>query len=156
MTILASDIINTEFLDKLAQVSDIANASRDHLSFTQWMLEHRTASIHLPRRTHKTSTLLRFSNDSTLVVFSTQQMLSYARREFSHVAYSMLTIAGLTRLAESSVPSVAPKISRIFTDELGHISASRSRDFWEAIEMLHKRNLLTDDCFILNIGTPVR
>lgn len=61
-TILASEIITDDLLNRLSTVDEEAQHTRLCFpTFSHWLLECRTFSFGFPRQTHKTTTLLKYS-----------------------------------------------------------------------------------------------
>lgn len=156
MTFIASNFINADQLQRFAVVSSVAMRLRpSHQSFTSWVGEHRTFSIGLPRQTGKTTTLLSVSDDSTVVIFLTNRMLDYAKREYSSVSAGLFTPYSFAKFAESfSVLHNPLKISRIFMDEFEFAPVRDVELVSDAINTLYYRGGLADNVFVLKVSTP--
>jgi hypothetical protein len=157
MTILASDIIDNTLLKRLAHISDIAKQARQYpSSYTQWLAEHRTFSLGLGRRTLKTTTLLHYTDENTIMVVHNQRVVDDLNRQYPHRLRQIFSPYGFHHFAEQGIRGTNRTISRIFMDECDMVDTRDWEKIYGSIEMLAASRHLTDDVFILKVGTPVR
>lgn len=157
MTILASDLIDSALLQRLARVSDIAKQARTYSpSYRQWLTEHRTFSLGLGRRTLKTTTLIHYTDENTILIVHNQRTADDLNKRYPHQLRQIFSPYEFERFAEQGIRGTNRVISRIFMDELDMLDARDWDRVYISIEMLAASRFLTEDAFILKVGTPVR
>lgn len=156
MTILASDLIDNTLLERFARISDIASQARQHpSSYTQWLTEHRTFSIGIGRRTLKTTTLLHYTDENTVLIVRNMSEVARLNKTYPHQLRQIFSPYEFERFAQQGIRGTNRTISRIFMDELDGIDPHDQEAIYRSIEMLAASRHLTDNVFILKVGTPV-
>lgn len=159
-TILASEFITDELLNRLSVVDDITEKARpnEYSTVRRWLLEFRTFSFLLPRQTHKTSTLLKNITPGTVMIVHNENMRRHILRDNPLCKDYIFTPSSFV----AHVPTLlsnqddGPPISRIFMDDLEFATDRQMNEIYDAIIPLYKYRRLTHDVFILKVGTPVR
>jgi len=155
MQLLASDLITDDLLARLAHVSEDTIRNRQHLSFFRWMAEFRTFSLGLARQTHKTTTLIRHLDEQSIMIVHNQREADRLNKLYPHELPQIFSPYGFVEFAERRIHGTGRKISRIFMDELDLVSPNPA-SVYTSIELLQLGRYLTDNVFILKVGTPVR
>lgn len=156
MTLLASDFIDPSLLERLAYVTELAERYRPATPFTQWLTEFRTFSLGLGRQTGKTSTLMRYTDEHTMLIVPNQRMAEYITKQYPHQLRQVFTPYSLLQFATYDGRGTDRQISRIFMDELSMVGHKEWDSVYEAIELLNAHRHLTPTVFVLKVGTPVR
>lgn len=155
MSFIATDYINHTAVQQFTVISTVAAEARLHLSFMSWLKEYRTFSIGLPRQVGKTTALISVSTESTAIIFPTRLMLDYVKRRRPAVPVGLYDPSSFVECASSyRTSSNSPKLTQIFMDEFDYIPPHRAQQVMDAIELLQHRGGLSDDVFILEVGTP--
>jgi len=172
MTILASDIIDHAFLERLAIINPVALRSRPLMPFVNWLIEHRTFTVGLPRQTLKTSTLVYHTNENTLFIAPNEIMRHHTINhcgdgEKLPTIHPIFTPDSLLRFAMSGAidqhlhradgpSSLSPtqQFSQIFIDEHDSLDIQRQETVFRALDLLQRRHRLADNVFVLRVGTP--
>lgn len=157
-TILASDIITGELLDRLSVVDEVASHARSSfLTFSRWLLEFRTFSLEIARQTHKTTTLMKNITLGTVMIVHNEHMRRHILRDNQQYSDNIFTPSSFVKFAQRTLDTADTlPITRIFMDELNFGTDTQMTDVYNAINHLNERNKLAREVFILKVGTPVR
>lgn len=157
MTILATDIITPNFLTQCGQLSDAAREAAPMMNFSQWISEFRTFTISLPRRSLKTTALVQNLTADTYMIVRNQVIKQCIYNQFFEMSVprnpKICTLPDFQYSLLRTSTTVEP-ISKLFLDEPDPYIEARDA-LMEVLIFLNYRRLLTDDFFILRVGTPV-
>jgi hypothetical protein len=149
-TILASEFITDELLNRFATVDEAASSLKSCFpTFSHWLLECRTFSFGFPRQTHKTTTLLKYVTASTVMIVPNHRMREYAVKDNRHLSNHIHT-------PHSFVKGVNVPIARIFMDDLNIVESGQMAAIYSAINDMNENGQIASNVFILKVGTPVR
>lgn len=156
MTIYASDFINDEVLERLAVISEPAIQWRESMHFINWLTQFRTFSLGLARQTGKTTTVAKHLNEQSLAIVPNFRMVEYMKQLHPTKEMNVFSSDTLLRYAVERIQGTDKVFSTIFMDELDMLDDRQWDTVYEAILVLYYGHHLTDNVFVMKVGTPVR
>lgn len=151
-----------ENLHKAAMTFLVDRGSRkqyiDCMSYATYIREIRTITLGVPRQSGKTKYILDLKDKVSSVMFvSSQRMLDnccvdkYALNRSNVVTFDeMFSLIRFNR----GLKHHGLKYSVFFIDEYSFMRKEHENNFSELLTELKVQNMLTDDFYVLRIGTP--
>lgn len=131
---------------------------KDHcVGYSHFVREFKTLGLSVPRRSGKTEYLLQHNRrNSSLLFFMNLAMISnYRNINFRDGIYTFSEIETL-KYKNIGKRMDGLKYDCFLIDEPCYMTARHLSEFWEYIDVCKARDLLTEDFYVLSLGTHIR
>jgi hypothetical protein len=119
------------------------------MAYVDWLAEYRTFEFLLPRQVGKTTTLVDCMQPNTLLLTYSTDMVDRIQTDFGGAHGRVATVG--TFNDHRKFQDFKTKIGSIYIDEIQLLNKADLNSLYETLEA---HDLLTDDFFILGVGTP--
>lgn len=128
-----------------------------YISYSSFIREYRTVELRVPRQTGKTTILLNKLLDEPTIMFVHGSVERDRVRSFAHIVgadvHARTELDQIDRIKSRYFGRTNIKYERLLVDEPAFYTRAQEDSLQEFIEFLHGRQLVTDNFYVLKLGT---